>query len=413
MNSPWLVIVRYGEVSIKGKVGRARMERQLVRNIVDALEEHNISAKPRLSEGRMWICCFKSEEEALNAANVLSHVMGIVSLSPAVELSFGSLDDLKDEAVKFFGDKLRGKTFAVRARRVGTHSFTSKDVEKIVGAALLPYGSKVDLSNPEYIAYIELRKDKAYFYDKIVKGPGGLPLGSEGKVLSLFSGGIDSPVATWYALKRGCAADLLLFNIGGEKQVWSVAMVAKVLADRWFYGYKPKMYVVDVRPLIARIAVSTPENYVVIILRRYMNRIAERLAQRIGALALVTGESLGQVASQTLNNIYVIEEAVKIPILRPLIGLDKEEITTLARKIGTYDYSIRVEEYCSLGTRVTTPAARLDKVREYESKASVSDGEIDKMLDEAVVVDLKSISIDHIKSKLGSLGLGNRYGCKA
>lgn len=411
MEEKWLVMARFGEISIKGKASRNRMERTLARNIRDALKTNNIPASVSISEGRVWICCFSSEDEALPVSNTLSYIMGIVSSSPVFKISFNSLDELNTAATKFFRERVKGRIFAVRVRRVGAHNFTSKDVEKAVGASLLQYGAKVDLENPEYVAYIEIRGNRAYLYDKVIKGPGGLPIGSEGKVLSLFSGGIDSPVATWFTLKRGCSADLVLFNIGGEKQVWSVAMVAKVLVDRWFYGYNPKMYIVDVRPLIARIALHAPENYIVILLRRAMNRIAEHLAQRIGAVALVTGESLGQVASQTLDNLYVIEDAVRMPILRPLIGMDKDEITALAKRIGTYEYSIRVEEYCSLGARTTTPKADITRVRKYESNIGLTEEDIGKMLDEANVLDLKSINLDYVKRKLESLGLGDVYRC--
>lgn len=400
-----MVMIRFGEISIKGEYSRRRMEKRLLKNIREVLNNNNIHAFIYSSRGRIWVCCFESEEKSLSISNILTYVMGIVSLSPVFRISFNSLEELNNSATKFFSNRVKDKVYAVRVRRVGIHNFTSKDVEKIVGASLIRYGTKVDLEDPEYIAYIEIRDNYAYLYDKIIKGPGGLPLGSEGKVLSLFSGGIDSPVATWFILKRGCIADLVLFNIGGDRQIWSVAMVAKVLADRWFYGYKPKMYVIDVRPLIARIVTVAPEGYIVILLRRFMNKIAERLAQHIGALALVTGESLGQVASQTLDNLSVIEEVVKIPILRPLIGMDKDEITAMARKIGTYEYSIRVEEYCSLGARVTLPRVDSTKVREYEDKIGLTYEEIDKMINDSIILDLKSLELEYIKNKLESLGL--------
>lgn len=412
MRERWLAMARFGEISLKGRIGRIRMEKKLVENISDALKVNSVSASVSVSGGRVWICCFKSEEEAVSTSNILSYVMGIVSVSPVFKISFSSLDDLNRKASEFFSERVKGKSFAVRARRVGVHNFTSRDVEKVVGASLLQHGAKVDLENPEYVAYIEIRGGNAYLYDRIIKGPGGLPLGSEGKVLSLFSGGIDSPVATWFALKRGCSADLLLFNIGGDRHVWSVAMVAKVLVDKWFYGYSPRMYVVDARPLIAKIALSAPENYVVVLLRRAMNKIGERLAQRIGALALVTGESLGQVASQTLANLYIVEEAVKMPIIRPLIGMDKEEITMWAKKIGTYEYSIKVEEYCSLGARTTTPRAELEKVVEYEHRMGLTEEEIDRIIDEAQTIELRSITVDQIVSRLESLGLGDMYRCR-
>ncbi|MEM4627585.1 MAG: tRNA uracil 4-sulfurtransferase ThiI, partial [Ignisphaera sp.] len=268
-------------------------------------------------------------------------------------------------------------------------NFTSKDVEKSIGALLLKAGATgVDLENPQYEAHIEIRGWNAYLYDKIIKGFGGLPIGVEGRVLALFSGGIDSPVATWFTMKRGCEAYMVFFNIGSEKHVESVVEVARILASRWAYGYKPRLYVVDVKPFVVKILQQSPEEYIVIVLRRLMGRLAERLAYRISAHALVTGESLGQVASQTLANIHAIEEAISMPILRPLIGLDKEEITALARKIGTYEYSIKVEELCPLGARRTTTRASLDKVRVIEEKIGIGEQELDKAVESAKEIEL-------------------------
>ncbi|MEM0005453.1 MAG: tRNA uracil 4-sulfurtransferase ThiI [Ignisphaera sp.] len=385
----WLVLVRYGEISLKSRKSRARMEQRLVYNIRDALQRHGIYARVRTSGGRIWICCFDSEEDALKISDILSYVMGIVSSSPAYGISFSNLDELAEKSLQFFKERAMGKVFAVRARRVGVHNFTSKDVEKSIGALLLKAGATgVDLENPQYEAHIEIRGWNAYLYDKIIKGFGGLPIGVEGRVLALFSGGIDSPVATWFTMKRGCEAYMVFFNIGSEKHVESVVEVARILASRWAYGYKPRLYVVDVKPFVVKILQQSPEEYIVIVLRRLMGRLAERLAYRISAHALVTGESLGQVASQTLANIHAIEEAISMPILRPLIGLDKEEITALARKIGTYEYSIKVEELCPLGARRTTTRASLDKVRVIEEKIGIGEQELDKAVESAKEIEL-------------------------
>ncbi len=395
MYNKWNVLVRYGEISLKGPRSRYRMESKLIENIQDAISTLGYRLRIVTSHGRIWICCVDSEDIALKIAEKSANVMGIVSVSPSYLIKFENLEDLSLKARDFFRDRIRDKRFAVRVHRVGTHSFTSKDVEKIVGKLLLESGGgKVDLENPEYTAFIEIRDNSAYLFDKIIKGPGGLPIGVEGKVLALISGGIDSPVAAWYAMKRGCEVHMALFNIGGDKHVMGGVMVAKALIDRWAYGYRPKMYIIDMRPIISRIALYAPEEYMVILLRRYMNRLAEYLARKINALAIVTGESLGQVASQTLNNIYVIEEAVTIPILRPLIGFDKDEIVKMARFIGTYEYSIKVPEFCPIGARVTTTRAILDKVKEIENRIGISETEVDELISRAIEIDLRSFSMD-------------------
>jgi len=398
----WMVLVRYGEVSLKSSRTRPRMEERLSENIEDALRSFNVDYRSVLrSDGRIWICCFDSEDKALKAAEAAAKVMGVVSASPVLEAKFGSFDELIKRAYDFFADRVRGRVFAVRARRVGEHDFTSKDVEKALGKVLLDSGAlRVDLENPEYVAYVEIRNWRAYLFDKIVDGPGGLPIGTEGVVLSLISGGIDSPVATWFAMRRGCEAHMVLFNLGGEKHTYGALRVAKVLADNWAFGYRPAMYVVDFRPLIARISLHVTEEYRVIILRRLMFKAASLLARKIGALALVTGESLGQVASQTLRNIYVIDEAAELPVLRPLIGLDKEEIVSYARKIGTYSYSIEVGEFCPIGASKTTTRASLDVVKELESRLNIDVSELEKLVDSASVYDLRGLDIRELEDKL-------------
>ena len=408
----WVNIVRYGEIAVKGKETRNRMEKRLKRNIIDALNKNNVKYRSvSRIYGRIIVNSFDNEEECNRSAYVLSKVMGVVSVSPAVKTKFTGLDDLVNKAVKFFIKRINGDTFAVEVNRVGQHSFTSIDVKKIVGKKLVELSKlKVDLENPEYTAYIEIRGSTVYFYDKIVKGPGGLPIGSEGKVISLFSGGIDSPVASWLMMKRGCEVDFLLFDIGGREQVENVLLVAKALINRWGYGYRPKLYVINLRRLIPKIALYVPEHYIVIILRRLMMRIASMLARKVNAKALVTGESLGQVASQTLDNLYTIDEAADIPVLRPLIGFDKNEIAELARIIGTYSYSIRVKEYCLVGTKKVITRASLEKVREIEKRMQITTDDLMNLIDSMEEYDLWNIDIE---DQLESRRLSRRLKCKA
>ncbi len=395
--SKWVNIVRYGEIAVKGVRTRNRMENRLKRNILDALDKNNIKYKSISKiRGRIIINNFNDEEECNRVAHIVSRIMGVVSVSPAMKIKFIGLDDLVNKAVEFFIKRINGNTFAVDVHRIGQHSFTSIDVEKIIGKKLVKLSKlKVDLENPEYTAYIEIRGSIAYFYDKIVKGPGGLPIGSEGKVLSLFSGGIDSPVASWFMMKRGCEVDFLLFDIGGKEQVKNVLFVAKALIDRWGYGYRPKLYVINLRQLIPKITLYVPEHYIVIILRRLMMRIASVLAKKVNAKALVTGESLGQVASQTLDNLYIIDEAANISVLRPLIGFDKNEIAKIAQTIGTYGHSIRMREYCLIGAKKVVTRASLEKVREIEKRMQITTNDIMNLISSMDEYDLWSIDVEN------------------
>ncbi len=388
----WVVIVRYGEISVKGPSTRKRMENLLVNNIRDSLASNNYSGyRVRKERGRIYVEGVEGEKDAYRVSGLLTKVMGIVSLSPSVVVSFTSLEDLVVKAWRFFRERIRGSSFAVRAHRIGEHGFTSLDVQKKLGAIIHDgTGIRVDLENPDYTAYLEIRGWKAYLYDTVLKGPGGLPIGSEGRVLALFSGGIDSPVAAWYMLKRGCIVDLVLFNIGGEEQVRGATEVARRLMGEWGYGYTPRLYIVDIRRLIPRIAVKVPRSYIVIVIRRLMMRLASILAEKIGAKALVTGESLGQVASQTLDNLYVIDRASSYPVLRPLIGFDKEEITRIARLIGTYELSARMKEFCMIGTRRIVTHSSLKIVEEYEAETGITWEELVELVDKADVIELRT-----------------------
>jgi len=225
-----------------------------------------------------------------------------------------------------------------------------------------------------------------------------LPIDSRDIVLVLFSGGIDSPVATWFLLRMGFEAHMILFNLGGDRHVYGALRVAKVLTDRWIFEYNPKLYVIDLRPLIMKLALNLKEDHMVIAMRRIMMKVSSRLAKRIDAKALATGENLGQVASQTPHNLFVINKASEIPVLRPLIGLDKEEIISYARFIGTYEYSIKVGEFCPIGASKTTTKANIRYIEDIENKI-ISGNLIENLISNAVEYDLKSVDSDLIDRK--------------
>ena len=192
----------------------------------------------------------------------------------------------------------------------------------------------------------------------MVPGAAGLPIGCEGRVLALVSGGIDSAVAVWLLLKRGAQVDYLFYNLGGSDHENQVLEVIEVLVRRWSYGYRPKLWLCDLRPWVDVLRQRTPERLWQVVLKRLMMRGGYALASRHGALALATGEAIGQVSSQTLENLVAIESGAPMPVLRPLLGFDKSEIIALARKVGTYELSAKVPEYCALQGRAPATAAR-------------------------------------------------------
>jgi thiamine biosynthesis protein ThiI len=352
-----VVLVRYSEIAVKGSHTRQRMEKLLIENITEALKSKGTSGDIRRLEGRIVI--ENPKPNSLEVAKVVSKVFGVKSVSPAVLIEFSEERDLVDNSYKFFKEKVKGKLFAVRARRVGSHNFTSKDVERDLGKRLLEAGARgVNLSNPEYIAYIEIRGNKAYLYDTIIRGPGGLPLGSEDPVLLLFSGGFDSSVSAWLLMRRGSPISLITFYLGFKEPLVVAIEIANFLKKEWAFGSNPFLYIVDFSDIVKEVITEIKRDYRVLVLRRLMAEFSEHIAVREGFQALATGECIGQVASQTINNLRLIWEKVEIPVLRPVIGMDKDEIVDIARKIGIYDLASKQVEICG---KIGTPNPRASK----------------------------------------------------
>jgi thiamine biosynthesis protein ThiI len=355
---PHLFLVRVsGDLGTKARWTQARFARRLVENLRDALAAEGIPARVRRTHERVFVEAARPE-----AAAVLARVFGVQSCSLAHELPAADLAQLVAAGAAFFGERVRGRRFAVRARRVGERSriaLEPRALERELGAALLPASAGVDLDAPEVTAAIELREDRAYFFHERVPGPAGLPLGVEGRALALVSGGFDSPVAAWRMQKRGVSLHYLFCNLGGAAHQLGVLRVMKVIADRWSYGTHPKLHALDFAPVADALRARTEPRYWQVLLKREMLRAADAVARVTRAQALVTGEALGQVSSQTLTNLAVISSATSLPILRPLVGFDKDEILADARRIGTYELSAVVGEYCDLhAPRPATAAAR-------------------------------------------------------
>ena len=292
-----------------------------------------------------------------------------------------------------YGDAVKGKTFAVRARRAGTHPFNSQHVMRELGAAL-GEGARVDLTQPEVEVFVDVRDERAVFYGARVAGAGGLPLGVEGRAVCLLSGGFDSAVAAWMMLRRGVALDYVFCNLGGDAYQRMVLEVAAVLADRWSYGTRPTLLSLDFNPVVTELHRAFRPAFQQIALKREMYRAAESVALRLGADAIVTGEAVGQVSSQTLANLRAIDDACSLPVLRPLVGMDKEEIIGRSRHIGTYGISARVREYCSISTGRPATAASPQAVLDEEGGLDAAP--LEDSLTTAKLFDLRSMDMSLI-----------------
>lgn len=382
-----LILIRFsGDITTKAKATRRNFLRALAQNIEAALGSAGLAYTLQQGWSRFFVEA--PDERALER---LSTVFGISSLSAVDSFPIAGLDEIVRHGEQIFREQIRNKRFAVRARRGGRYqsNFNSQEIERALGAALRPYASRVDLSHPEVIAQVELRDGKAYFFSESHRGPGGLPLGTAGRAVALASGGFDSAVAAWMLLKRGVQLDFVFCRLGGATHEQGALRVLKFLSERWCHGYRPQLHIVDFAPVVDELQAKSDQRYWQVLLKRLMLRAAERVAAEQRALGIVTGEAIGQVSSQTLANLYAISQVTRWPLLRPLLGYDKQEIMDLARRIGTYELSAVVKEYCALTLHHPATRAGLRTIEEQEARLDLT--VLDRALAERRVMDLKAV----------------------
>jgi tRNA uracil 4-sulfurtransferase len=359
-------ICKPGELLLKSKPVRAAFSRQLIHNLRDASGAATGSKPGTTSIFReQGIYTVRTRDPAISQS--LRRVFGITSVSSVHRFESSDLEDIVARSCLYFRASVAGKRFAVRCHRSGRTAFRSPDVARALGAALLPLSSGVDLSHPDVICKLDIHDSTVRLYHETVPASGGLPVGTQGKAVVLMSGGIDSPVAAWYGLKRGLELHYLFCCLGGPLQLWGPKTAVRHLALNWSYGYRPQLYVADFNELLTELK-TIDHRYRNILLKRYFFRAADKLADAIGADAIVTGESLGQVSSQTVSNLGMISRVTQRLIFRPLIGLDKTEIIEVARKIGTLETSEKVPEFCNVAVRKPKTRSYPDDIEMYEKR---------------------------------------------
>jgi thiamine biosynthesis protein ThiI len=341
-------LIHYHEIALKGK-NRGFFLKQLAANLRMASRDLEVGPLRRPT-GRFYLEMRGGTRwEALRER--LSSVFGIANFAAAFRVP----PDLELMANRIESE-VAGRSFAsfcVAARRAfKTFPQTSQEINQVIGARVkLASGAKVDLSSPDLTIYIEVLPDEAFIYFEKIQGPGGLPVGVSGTVICLLSGGIDSPVAAYRMMKRGCRVVFVHFHSQPFADRTSQEKATELARLLTRYQFASRLYVVPFGETQQEVVARTAGRFRVLVYRRLMLRMAEEIARKEGGLALVTGESLGQVSSQTLENIAAIEEAATLPILRPLVGMDKDEITHQARQIGSYEIStIPDQDCCSMFT---------------------------------------------------------------
>ena len=371
-----LILVRYGEIFLKG-LNRPYFMRELVRRVRAAVSGQN--AKVQLRDSRILVTEFNDRDACINK---IIKVFGVHSVCPALELDKEDREGLAAAAVAMT-DGLSG-TFKVSSRRSDkNYPMDSMQISAWLGGRVLQAhpSLRVDVHHPEHVLNVEIR-DQAYMYCRVIPAVGGMPVGTNGAATLLLSGGIDSPVAGWMVAKRGVKLSAVHFNsppYTSERAKQKVLDLAKILSESCC-GLR--VYVVPFTKIQLAIYEQCPEEYTTLIMRRLMMRIAERIARREGSGALVTGESIGQVASQTMEALGATDCAVEMPVFRPLIGFDKSEIIEIAEKIGTYETSSLPYEDCCTVFTPKHPATRPRKEQVLAAEAQLK--EIDEMLEEAL-----------------------------
>jgi thiamine biosynthesis protein ThiI len=395
---PHLVLLRLsGEISTKGRATRRQFVTQLLRNLKDALASEGYQGEVERRHDRIFV-----EVSSPEAISVLERVFGFQSLSPVLRRPGSSLEEIVAAGREIFRGAVPGKRFAVRARFVGDREgacFRPRQVEVELGEALRRFAERVDLEDPEVTAHVEIYRGQAYFFSLRRPGRGGLPVGSGDRAVALVSGGFDSAVAAWQLLKRGVTLDYVFCNLGGASLRLGALRVVKVIAARWSYGSRPRLHAIDFDEVSRELRRSTAPRYWQVLLKRSMLRSAEAIARECGGCAIATGEALGQVSSQTLRNLATISQATPMPILRPLLGFNKDEIIAMADQIGTGPLSAVVAEYCSMVSRRPSTGAKLEAILEEESR--IDPAVLERAIARREVVDLRELDPD--ESDLGHL----------
>jgi thiamine biosynthesis protein ThiI len=361
------IIIHYHEIALKGE-NRPLFVRTLARNIRRATEGLGLDAilAPR---GRI-ILCIKDDADIETLIERLRWTFGIANFSPV----WRSPTD-PSALQETIAGLIDGKTFSsfrITARRADKkYPIDSMDLNRRLGRFVQDRTqARVDLEEPDLTIFAEILEQEALVYLEKRRGPGGLPVGVAGRVACLISGGIDSPVAAYLMMKRGCTVSFIHFHSHPYLSKASIEKAEELVSLLTRHQFRSRLFAVPLGEIQRQIVLGVPPPLRVVLYRRFMLRIAEELAQVERAKALVTGESLGQVASQTLDNLIAIQEAAHLPILRPLIGLDKEEIVQFAQRIGTYPISIQPDQDCCRLFIPPHPSvrARLEEVRKAESR---------------------------------------------
>lgn len=359
------------EIIIKSAPVRRRLIRQLRRNLRTLIAPITAGVTLAGDWDRLELSgAGRTPADVHRIADLLARTPGIASFAKVERYPLGDFDDMAEHAWRCHGASLTGRRFVVRVKRTGRHAFTSPQVEREVGGRLLARaeGASVSLDHPEIIVRLEIVADQLYVIESRQAGIGGFPLGEQPPVLALMSGGFDSTVASYLLLRRGLRTHFCFFNLGGRAHALGVKEVAHFLWEKYGASHSVKFISVPFEGVVAEILAQVDDSQMGVVLKRMMLRAATAVARAWGVDALVTGESIAQVSSQTLPNLAVIDAVTDMLVLRPLLAMDKQDIIGIARAIGTEPFAACMPEYCGVISVKPTTHARRDRVEQAEAR---------------------------------------------
>lgn len=390
------IVKVFSEIIIKSPPVRKRFIKQLRDNLRKLLADKGVKVDVQRDWEKIEIVAPDADESVIAQVHeVLAHTPGIANFSLIKAYPVGDLEDIFQKVLPHWKDVLAGKTFCVRARRHGNHDFTSTQLEQYVGGGLRQHTAAkgVDLHNPDVTVTLEVKWERLFVIANKTQGLGGFPLGAQDPVLSLISGGFDSTVSTYLAIKRGLRSHYCFFNLGGRAHEIGVKEVSYYLWNKYGASHRVKFVTVPFEAVVQEILEKVDNAYMGVTLKRMMLRAAEKVAESLEIPALLTGESVAQVSSQTLVNLNVIDRAVDMVVLRPLATMDKGDIIDISRKIGTETFAAQMPEYCGVISVNPTTKAKLSRVIQEEAK-------FDMAVLERAIAERRAQNIDEIVDEL-------------
>ncbi len=385
----------FPEITIKSPPVRKR----LVKHLSENLRTLGRQIHPKVRVIREWDRLelrLASDDEKIRLAlvDLLARTPGIANFSEVKAYEFSSLHDIYEYALSRFADEIVGKTFCVRVKRTGKHDFTSTEIERYVGGGLHQHVATggVRLKDPQVVVQIEVKDQRCYMVDRRYEGLGGFPVGTQDAVLSLVSGGFDSTVASYMMMRRGLKTHFCFFNLGGRAHELGVKEIAYYLWRRYGASHRVRFITVPFDGVVAEILDKVGPANMGVVLKRMMLRAADSVAEKGNIQALVTGEAIAQVSSQTIPNLAVIDQATEKLVLRPLISTDKTEIIKTAREIGAEEFSANIPEYC--GVISVRPSAKVKPDRVLEDEGQINFSVLDKAIEDSRVQSIDQVMDD-------------------